>query len=364
MGRMLKLFTAGITEMYRRRWPKNAALAFDQMFPGIQKINWEGGQPVSRQDMSDLPDYHPTYAHHKDLALRDDFSAIVADGLICPLNNAVMGPKGHLLAESFSPVLRRDPLQKPLYMLRKPHYVTGFGMPFRATWPAYFHVMIEALPRLLALNEPPFSHLEEIQLLCSTPPSRLEKWFVSRLAPKNCTFVVVDRVDRRWRVENLIFTTFKNAGGFLRPEYLSEFRRRVLPDRPPRKTRRVLINRKGHKREIANMEELEAGLKPWGFETVFPETLSVEEEIALFYDAECVVGAHGSGFTNLIFSSNTAVVEIFATRTFIPISYEICLALGHDYRFVMGRGEDEFPEAYEVDVEAVVGRVLEFGIAK
>lgn len=70
---------------------------------------------------------------------------------------------------------------------------------------------------------------------------------------------------------------------------------------------RALVER----RHITNEAELLKVLEPHGFEKVHPETLSVSEQIELFASAEVVIGAFGTGLTNLIFSPpNTLVIEL------------------------------------------------------
>jgi capsular polysaccharide biosynthesis protein len=80
-----------------------------------------------------------------------------------------------------------------------------------------------------------------------------------------------------------------------------------LPHRPRLFVSRALVER----RHISNEAELLAVLERHGFEKVHPETLSVSEQIELFARAEVVIGAFGTGLTNLIFSPpGTLVLEL------------------------------------------------------
>jgi|SRR5690625_177711 len=178
-----------------------------------------------------------------------------------------------------------------------------------------------------------------------------------RVVPPNCEVVCLDET-RLYDVEKLIFTPFKPSTAYLPDRYASMLRERLLPHRQPACNRRILISRRGaNRRRIKNFHELETALSPFGFETVQPETLSMLDEIELFYDAEIVVGAHGSGLTNILFSHQTAVVEIFATPEIIPHFYVMSQWLGHDYRYVLGTGDDIYPTEYPIDVESVVAEV-------
>jgi capsular polysaccharide biosynthesis protein len=67
--------------------------------------------------------------------------------------------------------------------------------------------------------------------------------------------------------------------------------------------RRIYISRerRGHGK-ISNENELFRELALIGFEKVVPEALSFDEQIATFQQAEWIIGAHGAGLTNVIFS--------------------------------------------------------------
>jgi capsular polysaccharide biosynthesis protein len=71
--------------------------------------------------------------------------------------------------------------------------------------------------------------------------------------------------------------------------------------------------------------------------------MSFEEQVRLFRNAEVVVGPHGAGFTNLIFSKpGTRVVEILAKGYERRCYWTLSSELGHDYRFHLG--QPKFPE--------------------
>ena len=62
-----------------------------------------------------------------------------------------------------------------------------------------------------------------------------------------------------------------------------------------------------------NEAELFAALEEYSFEKVFLEDYALEEQARLFDSAECVVGFHGAGLTNIMFCRpGTRIVEIFS----------------------------------------------------
>ena len=85
--------------------------------------------------------------------------------------------------------------------------------------------------------------------------------------------------------------------------------------------------------------------------------MSFREEIELFYDAEIIVGAHGSGLANLVFSDNMSVVDIFPTKCVISHVLRIRKMLDHSYYPGLGQGDDRCPELFVVDVDEVIAAV-------
>lgn len=66
--------------------------------------------------------------------------------------------------------------------------------------------------------------------------------------------------------------------------------------------RRIFLSRKdADARRISNEGELLDLFKEAGFEVVFTENLSYQDQIELFSSAECVVGASGAAFTNILY---------------------------------------------------------------
>ena len=64
-------------------------------------------------------------------------------------------------------------------------------------------------------------------------------------------------------------------------------------------------------RTIANEEEVKQVLKEKNFTEVKLHEISFKDQVNLFYNAECVVGLHGAGFANLVFSKEgTKVIEL------------------------------------------------------
>lgn len=101
-----------------------------------------------------------------------------------------------------------------------------------------------------------------------------------------------------------------------------------------KRTRRVILSRSDAKtRRILNEQELFKNiLKPLGFEIVILSELSFNDQVALFAESEMIIAAHGAGLTNVIYSSDCSVLELFSREHGVRPDYmQLTNAVGSSY---------------------------------
>jgi capsular polysaccharide biosynthesis protein len=99
------------------------------------------------------------------------------------------------------------------------------------------------------------------------------------------------------------------------------------------RSRLYVSRRDSGSRRVVNEDEIVAALGKLDFEVVVPGELSVPDQARRFAEAAVIVGAHGSGLTNLIFApANALVVELTAAGRQQP-SFMRSLAAGLGLRF-------------------------------
>lgn len=124
-----------------------------------------------------------------------------------------------------------------------------------------------------------------------------------------------------------------------------------------------VARRRFSSRHVVNEAELFAALQPLGFRKVFLEDLPLKKQIQLFQQAEAVVGPHGAGLSNLVYSRpGTAVFEI--TPSCRPPLFFYYLAEINEQRYAVYFGQpvgQQGPDAnIAVDVPQLRRQLEEF----
>jgi len=119
-------------------------------------------------------------------------------------------------------------------------------------------------------------------------------------------------------------------------DQLRDFRDRILQPfgGPGERNKRIYIKRSGAG-SVTDRHDVERFLGAQGFEHVYLEHLSHEQQLKLFQEAAFVVGAHGGGLSNLVFSyPGVKVLEMMPDDEFRPEFWTLCNKLGHVYGFL------------------------------
>ena len=114
--------------------------------------------------------------------------------------------------------------------------------------------------------------------------------------------------------------------------------------------KKIFIGRKNVARVASNADEIENIMKSFGFETIYFENHTLDEQIAIIRGADYFVSYHGAGLTNLLFTNNPnlKVLEIHNANAKLYWHYALfCAKMKINYDcFVAGKMEDN---AFEVD---------------
>jgi capsular polysaccharide biosynthesis protein len=145
--------------------------------------------------------------------------------------------------------------------------------------------------------------------------------------------------------------------------YVKGFHQRVAAlyaDSLVPRNKRLLVARKGPARKFHDLEQLEASLSSYGFETIYLEGMSCVDQILLFQSAEFIIAAHGAGLSNLLFCEpGTKVIELMPSVEFRSYFWFISqkLDLVYGLQFCANGYNDEM--AVDIDKLQRLVRIVE-----
>ena len=298
------------------------------------------------------------------------YTTILKGVLYCPEYDLILTKSREIISESYIPTPGRSHnitiSNKKYFDWRKlfrqeVEVIPGYCSVFRGMPLGYHHSLLEYIPRVYLLNQPEYSHLNEIKILCPDKVNGLESFLLPKIAPSNAKISTIPS-GRLYYLENLIFTSFlsKRMSPYFPSAYLEKLRTSVLPQRPRNKKNRIYISRlkcaQSRKRHILNEDELFEPLKKIGFKKYFLEDLSIEEKVELFYDAEIVVAAEGTGLGHTIFSEAANLVILAPGALHDPPFYYMAKSLNHKIHYWHGN-ETDFCTNFDVNVSEVLAIV-------
>ncbi|MET4106914.1 glycosyltransferase family 61 protein [Hymenobacter sp. UYP22] len=180
----------------------------------------------------------------------------------------------------------------------------------------YYHWLVESLPRLLVLRK----YYPTIGLLVPEPTPSFIKITASLLGFEKLIPIKKDEIaqvqslivpEKRRYLEMALEDTTNKPGEFSLSTVRDELMQHLdTPSRLP--YRRIYVSRAKQKvRRVSNEAAVEQVLKKHGFETVFFEDLSIQQQMELMRETAIMVGLHGANLTNLMFLQPEAkVVEL------------------------------------------------------
>ena len=260
------------------------------------------------------------------------FVAALTNGSVSHDSGVVIAGGDEVLEDVAGLGFASDNPTNPLHLshLPRPRH-TPHTMAVLTTGPNhnYFHWLMEALPRL------------DLYERAGLPIDRFYAPIQKRFQRETLTLLGIprDRIVPATRQAHLapnLLLASSLHGGLSRAK--TDFLFRRFTDRVglwAGPAPRIFISRRGP-RSIVNEREVLRALRPLGFTRCRLETMKLADQVALFHRAECVVGPHGAGLTNLLFCrSGTKVVEIGTPYRPWACFYEIAHHRGLDYHLHM-----------------------------
>lgn len=208
----------------------------------------------------------------------------------------------------------------------------------------YYHWLVDALPRLWLVKED--LNQNDHTLLLPYNASKFVKATLEYFEISNIT--VIDK-DSYFTAANLILPNYAAGSGHLHPSYVKLIQAHFVAKIHSNITKqRIYVSRgKQMARRVSNEKEVIDTLLPLGFEVVYWEDLSFDEQVRTVRDTRVLVTSHGANMTNTMFMpNNSKVLELIrqddpnfcywalSTVTDKNYYYQLCKVVNHDDLYV------------------------------
>jgi hypothetical protein len=329
-------------------------------------------EEVNRAPAIGRPAGHSTFVAEARERIERVALAELPGGRVLSPYSAVITGQGDLVSEVSQYFGTWRPRQHPLYLSPfQPDPVEVPGrlgvLAFQHGGLNYYHFVFDVLPRIAIAEQ-----CAEIEA-----PDR---WYVPASTQDRVGLLDALGITAEKRIDSMEVTHVRAeclvvpglAGYEQHPAWVTQFlRERLLPPKYERVPGRCLYVTRGaskNNRAVLNEAEVTAALEAHGFTAINPSSLTIDEEIQTFAEADIVVSAHGGALTNILFMNpGSLVIELFPASHVNPCYWKLADTVpGVDYRYLCGIGPQREPDRTKmlvsditVDIPALLAMVDE-----
>ena len=219
----------------------------------------------------------------------------------------------------------------------------------------YYHWTLESLTRVLLVFEKPF--FKDYKIVIKKEPLPFIKESLKFLFKINEEHIIEKPIYKKIESKEVLIVSFphirdhttQNINVYypfiirrineLALKRLSEKNIEIKP------LQNIIISRKKpNKRVMINEDELLLSLSKYNFKLVRLEKLSFLEQVTLFANANMVIATHGAGITNIIYSKNATIIELFPENRNIRDAFyfaQITAALEIEHDVILYKEQNE-----------------------
>lgn len=227
-------------------------------------------------------------------------------------------------------------------------------------WHNYYHWNHDVIIKLHTV----FQHLPRDIRFIAPPELKPFHFDTLRLLGIEPDQLIHFRADELWECDSLYFTVPYPKPSTDTPELLAWFREQshsMYGSVPPRPMRRIYLSRRDdtHFRTVNEAEVMDV-LREYKFEPYQPARMSFREQVALFSEAEMIVGT-GTGLFNMMFAARGArILQLQEPSHMVVALWTLSEALGHSYWYLCGETvpNRDFP-SHDADISVPIGKLKE-----
>lgn len=215
----------------------------------------------------------------------------------------------------------------------------------------YYHFLLEILPRLFVMKE----RAPALTLIINETLPSFAREYLSLFRFNDIVYLKDEEIAK---VDKIYFPTHLRGLAYnpaVMREMAAWLRQQLLPDDAVRGPERIFISRANAKyRKTVNEAEVIALLRDKGFEFFDPGNAGIREQAAFFSHARYIIGSHGAGFSNMLFSRRAElVIDLIHEQHPQDCFYNLaCIFdIGYYYFQCKGTGADSYPNNDDIIVD-------------
>lgn len=132
--------------------------------------------------------------------------------------------------------------------------------------------------------------------------------------------------------------------------------------------KKIFLSRRNIKNRSYNEEEIISLVKRYGFMVISPENFSIYDQIALFSQAEAIIGASGAALSDILFcNENCKIICLQARKINLPIFSVISGFVNAEMRYCVGHTKGitfgNLHADFKIDIKELESLIQQFGLA-
>ncbi len=208
----------------------------------------------------------------------------------------------------------------------------------------YGHWLLDFLPRLFCLVASGYE-LTKLRYLLPIDLSAVARHWLAALGIISGQIIFYDKIAQQCAVSRAMIPTNLRGSSLANPllaDAFGHFKTLIQPIKPASCHRKIFVSRMrwaNMTRRCRNAYEVQAFFAGRGFEIVYPEMLSIPDQIELFSQTSVIAGEYGTGLHSAVFAPPSAKVIALRANHAHPAFLQsgLCDVLGQDCSYVFGR---------------------------
>jgi capsular polysaccharide biosynthesis protein len=283
------------------------------------------------------------------------YVAIYGHAEVMPQFGLIYANDGYLITDSlhhdevhysvFTPSISVQTGNKAIIYSPKPKLFPERGCIYIGHNSNYYHWLIDELPRLQLLDHTSYA---ANPVLVDLNASQWQYEVLHRLGVSKKRMKAVNFNEFN-KFSDLIVPSRLSTRMIAHPVAVEYLRSKLIPGSEsltPKAGKRIyLLRRSGIDRSFLNERQILRQFKRAGFHFVDTGTMTIQEQIDLFADAECVAGPGGAAFANLVFAPRGCRAIVLGSSSMICETFSsLCACVGQSYFSCIGK---TYPRAHE-----------------